>query len=130
VFQARALYNALYTPYTLFKNNCGNSNNNVRFAYADANTQQSSIVTSTFIYPNPLFSYDIINIGYANIEANSALVVRINDISGKMVYEGTFKSNDQNVFGVQNTFAAGTYFVNITLPNGHIDTHKLVIMPK
>src|ERR1700757_846065 len=110
VYQARALYNAIHRPYTLFADNCDNANVN-RTANINENT---ALVTSfdAHVYPNPNSGKELF-IAPTGL-TNGNLQIRLTDLEGRTIYENNCVVTD----GLSNCKIAeiknGVYFVHIT----------------
>ena len=128
VFQARALYNAIYSLNRLFQDNCGELPANSEFTKTnDAIKPDPAELSSRFIiYPNP-------NTGEFFISAPDAdakeMIVTIFDITGNKILEKKVVAIN-GIAKLDLDIANGMYFVKIQVP-GNIESElKKVIISK
>lgn len=129
VYQARALYNMLYTGFYKYNDNCNSSANNSRIInniISTDNTSQESVnvILKSKLYPNP-------NMGEFSIELTNKVEqtnvqICIFDNSGKQFV----KEQKQITNGVVNcnyNLINGIYLVKVIMQDGSVDVHRLII---
>lgn len=115
VYQARALYNQLFSVYLSYNDNCTLSNNRL----AGGIDEVIKVIFNTSLYPNPTS-------GEFSLKSttNKITFVEVMDINGKVVYSKTL---GENKITLQPNLNNGIYLIRATLDNGKTDLHRLVI---
>ncbi|MBK9283255.1 MAG: T9SS type A sorting domain-containing protein [Sphingobacteriaceae bacterium] len=127
VFQARALYNIIYQGYYTFFDNCVIEQNRMAEStkYNDKGGLQNLVNLKTSISPNP-------NNGKYSIYLNEELIsrtvfVKVFDITGRIVFENSYKNENQTKIQVENKLVNGIYLMEISTEEGILDIHRLII---
>lgn len=86
--------------------------------------ETDAAVLGVSVFPNPTSDLVNIRINYSSIEH---VVVSINDLQGKVVYNGKY-AGVSNVIGISTaSFAAGTYMLTLkNLNNQVLGTYKII----
>ncbi len=129
VYQARALYNILYSGYYRFIDNCLTNASNSRLINnidnADNINQQTvNVIFKSKLYPNP-------NMGEFSIELTNKVEqtkvqICIFDNNGKQFVKEE-KQVINSVVNCNYNLINGTYLVKVILQDGSVDVHRLII---
>jgi hypothetical protein len=130
VFEAQALYNAIYGDYFIYKENCGGNNQQARFINrhnTEQNTEQNmtSVQLKSMIFPNPNNGNFVLRFS-KDTEKQSA-EISIFDITGRQVYHESRQIDKEQQMNLGNDLLNGTYLVKVKMADGTTDVHRLVI---
>jgi len=94
VYQARALYAALYSPAVVFADNCNEPHTKNMFQGAAAKTEHKNPAFDALVYPNPTTTGNI-TIAPVRMEDGNISVI-VTDITGKVVSNSLLSIHDGN----------------------------------
>jgi len=109
VYQARALFNAIYMSNVIFEDNCSSGNARM-MEFAENSANISSTDLQVTIYPNP--STGLININMMDMILDE-INLTIEDISGKTIYTNTHFQLTGGIAQLKLKVENGIYFVRI-----------------
>ncbi len=124
VYQARALYNIVYTTFAKFNDNCNLGTGNRLFDnVVKDEAKDVKVVLKSKLYPNP-------NNGEFNIQLNKQIKeqdvdVFIYDIAGKEVYKQHYYTSGD--LQIKPKLPQGMYLVKVKLQDNTFDIHRLII---
>lgn len=115
VYQARALYNQLFSVYLSYIDNCTFSNSRL----ANGFDEDVKVMFNTFLYPNP-------NNGTFTIESKAEKIgtLEITDMFGRTLLRQIVNAGKVSL---QTELSSGLYLIKVTLINGKVDQHQFVI---
>ncbi len=121
VYQARALYNAIYACAETFETNC--AENTAKSLHV--NSENSEGIELIRVYPNPnKGEFDI----YFNQLDEKLVQVSIRDLSGKEIYFAE-RIVEGNVLKISLNATSGLYYLELTHPiSGNTKKQKIVIL--
>ncbi|MDI9339573.1 MAG: T9SS type A sorting domain-containing protein [Sediminibacterium sp.] len=124
VYQARALYNAVYNTYQKFSDNCNVALGSRLFdnVVKPEEVKEINVVLQSKLFPNPNPGAFTIELSTKTDELTEVLVY---DINGKLVVTKSFKGQTQ--LQLTTDLAKGTYLVKVMQSNKTFDVHRLVI---
>lgn len=123
VYQARALFNMIYTSVVLFSDNCPvEDDTNTRHALNGYNEKISNLKWTADLYPNPATN----DLFITGSNENEVLQVIITDVSGKQVESYTLKTQAHTAKLLLD-LNSGIYFVTLSNSNNETVVKKLVI---
>lgn len=120
VYQARALFNAIYMSNVIFEDGCSSENARM-MGFAESSTNTASTDLQVIIYPNPTTGETTL---LMEGEENEWFIA-ISDIQGRKIHEKTYTTNKINLKLEADN---GVYFVHITNNStNETITKKLII---
>lgn len=126
VYQARALFNAIYMSNVIFEDNCVSENARLS-GFNENNLTTLSTDLAVSIYPNP--STGLFNVILTN-KSISELNILIKDVMGKIIYEKNNLSVSESKAGFKLNVQNGVYFITIISNNTNESTTKKLIINK
>ena len=110
VYQARALYNVVYSTVVVFEDDCPTEPNNGRVWNKEENSNIENKDFDVLLYPNP--ASDELFIAPFELQKGE-IAVEIRDMNGKLVYKENTNLSE-GVGQIKLNVSNGVYFVKIT----------------
>ncbi len=124
VYQARALYNAIYACAETFESNCNESSAKSLTNFTDVFSEKEIGIT---IYPNPNNGEFLVNVTDED-ESLTSLTAILRDVSGKLLYKSTMEIID-NKLKMNYLAKPGMYYLELINPMTNKSfTEKIMIL--
>ena len=125
VYQARALYNIMYSTFAKFTDNCALGTGSRLFDNVVKDEPAAvNVILKSKLYPNP--NGGNFNIEIASTTDNKTVEVYVYDMAGKIVLY-KIEQLQQNKLQLNPNLTYGTYLVKVKLPDGTFDIHRLIV---
>ncbi|MBP6090020.1 MAG: T9SS type A sorting domain-containing protein [Crocinitomicaceae bacterium] len=124
VYQARSLYNSIYTTAETFESNCNESSAKSLTNFTDVFSEKEIGIT---IYPNPNNGEFLVNVTDED-ESLTSLTAILRDVSGKLLYKSTMEIID-NKLKMNYLAKPGMYYLELINPMTNKSfTEKIMIL--
>lgn len=130
VYQARALYNIIFTGFHRFVDNCGPVQN-AKIAPPSNNPEKLAaepainVILKTALYPNPNNGAFVLKL-HEDLDVQK-IAIDVFDINGKLILSENSTDSRESQFDLSNKLINGTYMVKVKLQDGTYDIHRLII---
>ena len=125
VYQARALYNIVYTTFAKFNDNCNLGTGNRLFDNVVKDEPKDvNVVLKSKLYPNP--NNGEFTIAVTKLKEQKQIEVFVFDVTGKLVYSDVKLAMD-NILTLKPGLTNGLYLVKVKLADNTFDVHRLII---